>query len=401
MKTEIGHYVVNGKKFASKSMAILEAQLTQTDVEWYFFDEIFSKVKWQIEPEASLKDLYVQRAKQIREAYDYVVVFCSGGADSNNVIRTFINNGIHVDEVVGIAPVAGLNRYNWNTVDRSVYNTMSETKFALFPLLDEISVRSPTTKITIDDSFESILALKPDEWIYESTGHLIGPNAAVFGKLEKFQHLKNLAESGKRIGVVWGIDKPVMRIRYNGEVRLIIPDFPISTPRQPFKFPYPNVDRVLFYYTHEMPELMVKQAHVVMKALRLRENIALRNLVTGPEPTVDIAASDPLDYILNPTHKPTPPSDKDKWQRGIVPFIYPDTYTKDLFQCTKLEPGNGFFPKHNNWLLELHGQEKMAQMFKSDFSSFYKNLNPKYLNPQKTGFIRFTKIFVIGNINAL
>lgn len=401
MKTEIGHYVVNGKKFASKSMAILEAQLTQTDVEWYFFDEIFSKVKWQIEPEASLKELYVQRAKQIREAYDYVVVFCSGGADSNNVIRTFINNGIHVDEVVGIAPVAGLNRYNWNTVDRSVYNTMSETKFALFPLLDEISVHSPTTKITIDDSFESILALKPDEWIYESTGHLIGPNAAVFGKLEKFQHLKNLAESGKRIGVVWGIDKPVMRIRYNGEVRLIIPDFPISTPRQPFKLPYPNVDRVLFYYTHEMPELMVKQAHVVMKALRLRENIALRNLVTGPEPTVDITASDPLDYILNPTHKPAPPSDKDKWQRGIVPFIYPDTYTKDLFQCTKLEPGNGFFPKHNNWLLELHGQEKMAQMFKSDFSSFYKNLNPKYLNPQKTGFIRFTKIFVIGNINAL
>ena len=52
-----GHYVVDGKVYTDKIVAILEAQRTNKDMSWYFYQDVFSKVNWQIEPELSLQEL--------------------------------------------------------------------------------------------------------------------------------------------------------------------------------------------------------------------------------------------------------------------------------------------------------------------------------------------------------
>ena len=116
VENELGYYQVNNTKFTNKIQAILEAQKTLAEVTWDYYSNTFNQVEWNKEPQIDLDSLYRLRAQQIRNQYDYVIVMCSGGADSTNVIRSFLNNGIHVDEVVASAPISGLNNWNWNII---------------------------------------------------------------------------------------------------------------------------------------------------------------------------------------------------------------------------------------------------------------------------------------------
>ena len=95
-----GVYRANGKPFFNKLEAILEVNANPgTWVEWDYHDAVFGQHQWDIEPIFDLKELYRQRALQLREAYDHVVLFYSGGVDSWNILKTFIDNNIPLDEI--------------------------------------------------------------------------------------------------------------------------------------------------------------------------------------------------------------------------------------------------------------------------------------------------------------
>lgn len=402
-KTDLGYYTVNGVSFnTNKVAAILEAQRVGADIEWHFHDTVFNSVDWTKEPEPSLDMMYEARARQIREKYDYVIVFCSGGADSTNVIRTFMNNNIHVDEVVAMIPESGLNNYDSNDTDRSPTNLMSETKYAQYPILHEVSTRSPRTKITVIDIFKNVEAAESDAWIFESEGDMIDLVSYSYGKLDSVPHLVDMAERGVSIAAVWGTDKPI--ITFLGDtVATLLADGPIYLPKYPFKTAYPNVDRVLFYWSHDMPELMIKQAHVVARELLKPENkavyqacIDMTNIVKRPQV---VHSADEI--ILN-MHKPkfNPAgyySPKTIFQRGIVPFVYPTTWDNKVFQVNKFDLTQTFLPAFASWVSELHLGSRVTQLIESDFKSFYSQLSPKYLNPNKSGFRMCVKIFPIGN----
>ena len=89
-----GIYTSNGKFFYNKIDAILEANASGKWVEWDYHDAIFSQSKWDSNPPIELEDLYLQRALQLREAYDHLVLFYSGGVDSWYILNTFIKNNI-------------------------------------------------------------------------------------------------------------------------------------------------------------------------------------------------------------------------------------------------------------------------------------------------------------------
>ena len=117
-----------------------------------------------------------------------------------------------------------------------------------------------------------MISATPDAWIYESEGDILAMAGYYYGRMESVPHLKDLAESGKRIASVWGTDKPILHFTPIGEVAFVIPDTPVYLGKYPFDKPYPNVDRVLFYYTADLPEVMVKQAHVVAREIHKPEN---------------------------------------------------------------------------------------------------------------------------------
>jgi hypothetical protein len=94
-----GFFEVGEQKFYSKLDAIHHSIQTGNPVEWNFNNEIFRSLDWTVEPTESILKLYAQRAKDLRQRYDYLVCMFSGGSDSTTMLQTFIDNDIPVDEI--------------------------------------------------------------------------------------------------------------------------------------------------------------------------------------------------------------------------------------------------------------------------------------------------------------
>jgi hypothetical protein len=375
----LGHYKVNGKIFYDKIEAILYANETLANIEWDFNDHILGKVNWSDEPLIDLKTLYKTRAQQIRDRFDYIVLFCSGGADSTNMVYSFLNNGIHVDEVVASAPLDGLSNYDSTSTDNNPENTINETKFAQLPLMQDLASRFPRVKFTLNNYFDTMTDYSTDDWLLKCSDWIHPTTVARFS-LEKLPHLRNLADAGKRIGVIYGIDKPALYTDSNGDIFMNISDLAVNVPRPAFERYYPNVENVLFYYTPELPELMIKQAHLVARWMYLPENANVLRYLRN----IDFD----LPYERNRVRH-------SHWERSIIPCIYPDTVVP-VFQahkCIRI-----FFAEHDQWFYEKHYDTPVYQMIESDFRNFIKQIHPKYLHPLKISFELFRKYYRIGNV---
>lgn len=416
MKDEIGYYIVNEKKFDNKFEAVLFAQETNSKLDWYFFDDILNKVDWFTEPEENLDHYYRIRAEQIREKYDYVIIFCSGGSDSTNVIKTFINNNIKVDEVIGIAPLEGLKNWKYHKTNYSSLNTISETKFALFPLLDELSSKHGI-KTTILDYFNQMIKYKDEEWTFNSSGNIVTTLTSHFTDITLLPHVMKIIESGKKVALVYGTDKPLIRISPVGQMMFVIGDGGINYLNMPKHRSFPNLDRVLFYYTADLPKMMVKQAHVVGKVIFLpefktiyeKEILASESIMKFSSLSFNDVISQKNEFIDKKDifnfykqkkieyDSSTAVSYRTMYQRAIVPFIYPSTYDKDLWQAQKIEITEGFFTRDQDWVHILHRGSKLSEMLFSGSKIFYDSISPKYLNYKGTGFKPFSKVYQFGH----
>lgn len=372
------HYKVGKKLFFNKIDAINEAIMSGLEVEWDFFKEELSKIDWKNEPFESLDDLYLQRAKRIRDKYDYVVVLCSGGADSTNVIKTFINNNIHVDEVIASAPLSGLRNYKFNSVDTSHKNTMSETHYAQLPLVKELA-EVYGVKVTINDYFTDILEYDTDEWLIRCDDW-IHPSSAARYRFEKHKHLRDIADSGKSLAFVYGIDKPVL-LKHKDNIYSVFTDLAVNVARQPFDRVYPNVDNVLFYWDVDSPKLLVKQAHQVANWIfNSGKQVALKYI---------------RDIDLHPNESfAVGRARHSKYERAIVPCIYPSTHRK-VFQAEK--PESLFLGEHDQWFYDLHHNTRTFQLITSDTRQFFKSIDKRFINPGNNGFALYHNFHLIGS----
>jgi hypothetical protein len=380
MIDSLSYYSVQDKIFNDKIEAILHANEKKSDINWYFNDDVLNSVNWTHEPTTSLDEFYKLRAQQIRDKYDYVLIMYSGGADSHNVVWSFLNNGIKIDEIVASAPLSGLNNYQANDADISARNTISETEYAQIPGLKEIATKFPDVKITFNDYFEDMINYKSDEWLYKSSDW-IHPTTVARYSLEKFKHIKDLAESGKNLGIIYGIDKPVLCYTVLNSIHLNISDLAVNVPRPAFNIDYPNVTNVLFYYTPDMPLMLVKQAHTVARWFYQEENINKQNLI--------VHQRFPLEWNKNRLRHSA-------YERTIIPVIYPGTHKK-VFQSVKSTVM--FLADMDDWFYDLHKNTRTHEMIVSDFNMFIKNIDKKYLQKNKEGFVAFTKSFKIGYTN--
>jgi len=158
---KLGFYTCNGQTFDSKIQAYLYASTVKQQVHWNFNNEEFSKHDWTVEPEQTLDQLYDARARQIREKYDYVILSYSGGADSHNILMSFIRQGLLIDEIV----VNTMEKANskFTIVNETVLNpehAAAEHKLNTIPRLKEVEHLIPRTKINVldlsDNLFQSL-----------------------------------------------------------------------------------------------------------------------------------------------------------------------------------------------------------------------------------------------------
>jgi predicted phosphohydrolase len=393
MTDDLGYYIVENEKFYNKVEAFFKAKqigLKRSQIKWDFNDSVFQALDWTVEPTTSLEDFYYLRAKQIREQYDYVLMFVSGGADSTNMLFSFLSNGFHVDEIVASAPLSGLRDWDHKKFkDDDVKNTIEETFVTQLPFLEKVRIKFPKTKITLHDYFEDMLNYKPDEWLIKGSDWM-HPTMAGRYNLDRYLHLKRIAESGKKIAIVQGIDKPQLA-RFKDTFALVIGDYAYNNKYDSIL--HPNTFPVFFYHTPDLPQLMIKQAHVTARFLMRPENHEIYKVMPYNWEYAKFRDEPSKNLRCNGVNGGV-------YERGIVPAIYP-SIKKWSYQAQK--PDKMFLGNHDYWFYEHHQSTHIYQMMVSDLNHIINHF-PKdyfYYHPftnEILGFSLFFKSYILGNV---
>ena len=250
-----------GTRYKHKYQAIQASGKHHSDIKFTMFaDDSFDKLDWSIEPAQSLKSLMLTRALQLRDSYKYIKFFFSGGADSTTVLNVFLENNIFIDEIVVI------KFFEDNLSNYEVDN------FTI-PYLKNIEQQLHSTKIKIytiyENYFEEYLS---DKWFF--TRSSLSP---------RHYNLPNI--KGKNFcNLICGLDPFLESI--HGKLHATFYDTHAANELAGFR----NVE--LFYTSPDLPELHVKQCHMLKKHFQIdsvhhqKELIKkhLRDTPVAPEP---------------------------------------------------------------------------------------------------------------------
>jgi hypothetical protein len=210
---KLGFYQFGEHKFHNKVMALIEGTRQNQFPEWNFNRTVFDSYDWLAEPALNLRELYRMRAQQLRDSYDYIRLEFSGGGDSVTAAFSFINNGIHLDEVVFRYPKTGEKNVTDDPFNTKPENTLSEYQFAAQPLLHWIATSYPKTKITVHDYSEDMLNSNHDEsWVY-TTRDFFQPGHPFKFTIDAVDWHKEVLSQGKTVCMLYGIDKPKVCIK--------------------------------------------------------------------------------------------------------------------------------------------------------------------------------------------
>ena len=270
---QFGYYQVGDLKFYSKLEAV-QANETIGRISWNFNEAVFSSYDWRVDPFQTLEELYKIRAQQLREKYDYLVLWFSGGADSTNVLNSFVNNNIKIDECVSLVNYEATGD-KFNFLNGEIYNVAA-------PKVEQARLTQPWIKHTLVDlaklTMDRFTAKETKfDWIYQLNGYLNPNNASKVDIKLTQPHWRNMINSGKKVCFIHGIDKPrVFKNKDHYYYRFVdLVDTAVSAQVQMLNRPW-DFDE-LFYWSPNLPELAIKQAHVVKRFL---QGVRLTDLVT-------------------------------------------------------------------------------------------------------------------------
>lgn len=252
-----GTWQVGGTHFTNKIQALLEATRTKLPVQYYFYHDVWKNFDRNLLGKIALKELYRQRAQMLRDKYDYLVLYYSGGSDSWTVLHTFLENNIKLDCVYVRWPFKAENSYTPNTANRTAYNFMSEWDFVIKKDLEWLAQTHPEIQIEVADFMDGVDANTFNDDTFAIQNHHIA--AAQLARQSKFSQFEiDLLDKGKRVGEIWGIDKPIISEYAENRVGMMFKDEIVTVARG-----YPgNPDGPeFFYWSPEFPLLALEQAY--------------------------------------------------------------------------------------------------------------------------------------------
>ena len=256
IKNLYGFYKVADKKYHNKLEAFREALPNGWWPHWNFNEEEFSQYDWSIEPKETLEELYRQRAQQIRNDYEHVILWYSGGSDSENILQIFLKYNIHIDE---IWHRSSYNRHNRRDCSTDTNNQANETRLTTLPKLKEYQKSIPNTKIRVFDAMEESIAVwKQGEVSPYETNYF---NPVMPAKVQSYKYNKH-KESLKTCKIL-GVDKP--RIRFdNGKYWFFFQDNWINTHVMHSRLSDTSseIDEVFYWHPNAI-KIMIKQGHLV------------------------------------------------------------------------------------------------------------------------------------------
>jgi hypothetical protein len=268
---ELGFYFCDGKEFSSKILAFLHSKEVKKPVEWIFNDRIFQSYDWTKEPEETLDQLYNRRARQLREKYDYIIVSYSGGADSHNLLTSFIRQGLHVDEIiVNQFEKASKQFVDFNLNNTASSNTGAEYYLQTLPRLKELAPLMPNTKITIADLSDHIFEFMENtgdaSWVLTKREGLNPTGATRFNYLH-FSEVRKRFDKEKTLCLIVGIEKPRTAIVKGNLIMSFIDRAANQITVAEHIKEYSNSTAEFFYWSPDCVPLLIKQGHIIKKWL--------------------------------------------------------------------------------------------------------------------------------------
>jgi hypothetical protein len=338
--SDLGYYKVGDHYyFINKTEAVHVASKYQLPISWNFNDDVFASINWNVRPTGTLAEMYRERAQQIRDTYDYVVVQFSGGMDSWTVLHSFLANGIHVDEVFTRWAFAERKYRDANSTDKDESNLGSEFEYAVKPVLDHISKNYPNTRIVVDDYSEAFTNTLADSAILASNQYQSMPTFFRFNR--KSEEESQAADKGKSVGVVYGYEKIRCNIKDNNFYAYFVDTIGgvNSTPSR-------NVE--LFYWSRKFPQIPVLQAHMIKDFVKYHKELLVR------DPT---AADIDVQY-------------REIYQQACYP-----EFNIDTFQVGK--PFGSLIWKSDSWIGEYNPKYKESWKWVTD--QYYNSIDQKYI----------------------
>jgi hypothetical protein len=267
LEKRCGYWECSGTYFFDKAECLRYASAYNKEVKYHLFECVFSHIDWSKEPSESLDELYKNRAQQLRDNYDYIIVSFSGGADSTITLKSFLKNGIKVDEVYSEYPIKPLEKLKDKfNGDRNNGKLLSYEWFtAAKPALENLKITHPEIKITVDDSSEASI-----EIVNSSALHKLFRSGCVINlSVLRYRRLYELARQREihgRVAIVIGMDKPSIVYSPTTQTFMtVFSDFTNSFAQNSFtEFSsdpiYGDKTTVeMFYITPDMPALHQKR----------------------------------------------------------------------------------------------------------------------------------------------
>lgn len=314
-QNKTGCWVVGTQSFSKKIDALRHATNTHEEVSFYFYDSIWEGVLSKFRnlnnnSPALLPNLYKARAQMIRDKYDHLVLYFSGGSDSYNILHTFLSNNIKLDEIVvrwSRLLIDG-KFYTPNVSDTSGRNGASEWNFAIKPVLDKLRISHPEIKITIIDPMDSInvdsISLKKIET------RIIDVNLsrpAPISTLRRVNDNHFSTSLKKNTGNIFGIEKPKFRVNGN---KLFF--YFIDLPFDQSVTDDPSDQCESFYWNPDFPLLLLEQCNRVAAFLKINKQY------------IDLFKSDTKSINANTLR-----------ERLVASIIYKHSWNPNTFQADK------------------------------------------------------------------
>lgn len=272
-----GVYYCNNKPFHSKLSAILESNKTGQQVHWDFHSNEFGKENWTLPSPRTLDELYKERAQQLRDNYDHLVLFYSGGVDSGYILKTFVENDIKLDEIF----LFGAFEQEKKHFGRVGYSKepgfyTREIEYIAKPLIKKL-IQKQNIKVNVYDWEEDLLkAAHNGDWFWEA-GCRFAPDVLMRSQFHNiFHEHNNMLHKGKKVGFIYGVDKPRL-YRDDTSIKFSFLDIILTIGNT-------NANDITgaewendeyFFWNPNFPDIPIKQAHMVAEHLKLTGNVNL------------------------------------------------------------------------------------------------------------------------------
>ena len=373
-----GKWETANKSFYNKRDALIYASNNGcSHVSWNWHDDVWKNFNIDKLGKQSLPNLYKERAQQLRDTYDYLILSYSGGADSHNILMTFLDNNIKLDLVYIQSPFSFINssQHAPNSIDKTARNQVCEWDYCIKPTLEHLSKHHPDIKIELSDWMENVTEsyFSKEKTFLNSGGSNLG-----IGTMARSLNFSKLGliefEKDKKVATIYGCDKPVIAVdSQHKKVSMTFSDVSILHCTNSVGTFEP------FYWSPNLPDLIYEMAYQVYLHYKINPN--LQQFIWNKSNASKASRDDNIISRIN--------------QDIVKTACYPLTWDFRKFQADKPV---GVRADRDFFVYEYEDFSRIKNTWKHHYDGFYQDIDKKYINDMGNLKLIHSNLYYIGDL---